>query len=617
MTVQVPNADPPPGSGPTDVQQGTPTSQIVQGGVNANQGSAFVSPWAYATPPIDPQQPLREYASPSTWTPPSPGVYPPAYPGQPTYASPPNYSTPTYASPSYSNPPSGYGMPTYAPPSYGTPAYTSPSGYGMPTYAPSSYSMPTYASPSYGAPTYVPPGYSYGMPAYAPPGYGSYPWQPVAQPKRDVYLLIVAILAFIGSCLALLGGLASLGLTLLVSFVLPQNMAPDQFFASVILFLTLALAGLVGGGFCTYHSIRALFLQKPSRTLWLPRFWIFLLCYLAVLGLGYWLQAENQSVTSPLLTGLLIYLSALLPALTILALGIRRLRFSLVEQWLTFWQRISRQPLPARAVSRHGQWPTTWRRLVFALVSGATLSTLLAGVLELIIQVILLGSRGNAVLQMLNNPNINPDPSLYGPLFILLAVVAPIVEESVKPLAVVILIGRVRSKAEAFALGLACGIGFNLVETSGYISSGYSDWLQVALVRSGAGLLHGFGAAMVALGWYILTHKEEGRGLRRLLLGFGCGIYAVLQHALWNGSGGLALIPGPVGDFFQNWSWTIGTLTINAPELVGIIEMFGILLFFLYMAGRLRVKEQEQTPASVSQAGNNTYQLNGAPIAHV
>ena len=175
-------------------------------------------------------------------------------------------------------------------------------------------------------------------------------------------------------------------------------------------------------------------------------------------------------------------------------------------------------------------------------------------------------------------------------LLILLSVIAPLVEETVKPLAVVVLIGRVSSKAEAFTLGLACGIGFNLVETTGYISSGYNGWLTVALMRSGAGLLHGFGAAMVALGWYYLTHHEEGRFAKRLWLALGCAGYAVLQHAIWNGSVALAFIPGPIGDFFQNWSWSLGPVSIDGVELANIVEVIGILIFFMYMAGRLRRK---------------------------
>ena len=520
-----------------------------------------------------------------------------------------------YPGPAYTYP--GYSGPIPAQPGYGAPAAPY-SGYPAPTYAYPGYSTPAYSYPGYNTPTPAYPGS--GAPAYAyAPGYGYYPWPMAApRPRRDTYLLVVGIIAFACSCLTILGGLLSLGFMLLVSAIPNPQSTSDQLFSGLAVFLALAIVGLVGGGFCTYHSMRSLFFKKPSRHIWLPYFWAFLLCYLAILGLGSWLNAQGQGITSPQLKGLLIYLSAILPALAVLALGIRRLRFSLRDQWLTFRQSMIRRfkapagtqpfvgglPHPAGARVRGGQWPTSWRRLVLALVSGATLSIILASILEFVIQLILVGSQSAALSRVLNDPNYNPSPSLYSILLIMLAVVAPIVEELVKPLAVVILIGRVKSKAEAFALGLACGIGFNLVETTGYISSGTGgDWLHIALIRSGAGLLHGFGAAMMALGWYIFTHKEEGRWARRILLGLSCGLYAMFQHAIWNGSVGLLLIPGPIGNFFQNGNLTFGVLDIHAYEFVNIAELIAMAIFFIYMAGALRVRPLAPSQTPVEQAG--------------
>ena len=164
---------------------------------------------------------------------------------------------------------------------------------------------------------------------------------------------------------------------------------------------------------------------------------------------------------------------------------------------------------------------------------------------------------------------------------------APLIEETVKPLAVIIFIGRVRSAAEAFVLGLAAGIGFNLIETTGYISSGYQDWLSVALIRTGSGLLHGFGAAMITLGWYYLTHPVKHRGLKVA----GCWTYAVLQHAVWNGSWGLTLLPGSIGQFFNNTNVTIGSISLPSYALVNIAEALFMLAFFIYMTGILRTKQ--------------------------
>lgn len=313
------------------------------------------------------------------------------------------------------------------------------------------------------------------------------------------------------------------------------------------------------------------------------------------LGIGFWLYTQGQQFTSWPLTGLMVYLTGLLPALTVLALGMRCLSFPL---W-PFGR--------ARNTSEPRTWPTTWRRMTLALLSGATLSITLAFVLELVFLLILIGSQGISYFQYAqldtNNSSII--------LIVTATVVAPLVEEMVKPLAVVVLIGRVQSKVEAFALGLACGIGFNLVETSGYISQGYGDWLNTALIRSSTGLLHGFGAAMVALGWYILTHKEEGLWWKRLLVALGCMGYAILQHALWNGTTALIFLPGPLGTFFQTWSWSAGPVSLSGTDLVNIAEVVPMLIFFICMAVLLRRRQQrraaqqaqnEQFPASIPLA---------------
>jgi len=554
--------------------------------------------------PIDPQQQFREYTAPNRGA-------TPTRPLPPTYTNPALYQRgnasqagmPSNSGEAVTGIPSAY-HPSQAGPIMSVPGYPPqvPGAWpGYPPYAgyPGQMGMPGqvpfYPGQAVGVPGQVPfyPGYQPYAPYAGYPGYGGYVWPMVpAQPKRDTYLLAVAIAAFVCSCLAILGGLGSLALMGFVGFAasLSSTLSGSTYFSSMFLLLTLAIAGIVGGGFCMYHSMRSLFFRKSSKTIWLPRFWVFLLCYIATIGVGFGLYTQGLDVSSPVLTGVLIYLGGIFPALTIMALGIRRLSFPRKNQSPGSGQRWTPAQLFRRqSASQTGQWPTSWRRLILALVSGATLSILLASILELVLELVLLGTQSGTLTQYISDPNSgNPPPSLFGLLLIMLSVIAPLVEEMVKPLAVVVLIGRVRSKAEAFTLGLACGIGFNLVETAGYISSGYNDWLNVALVRSGAGLLHGFGAAMVALGWYYLTHKEEGAWQRRTLLALGCAGYAVLQHALWNGSVGLMLIPGPIGNFFQNWSWGSGPFTLDGIELVNIVEVIAILIFFVYMAGRLR-----------------------------
>jgi RsiW-degrading membrane proteinase PrsW (M82 family) len=498
---------------------------------------------------VDPQTTYREHVSGSLASHPSEApLFQPAYPPYPPY--------PGYQPQGYNYPPPA---PNYAP--FGgyppqRPGYT-PNG-GYPSYQ-------GYVSPPPYAPIAPPyPGYN----GYAANMY-AYPWQPPL-PKRDAYLLAIGITSLVGSILLLLAGLGALGLLALITLVPHTTLSASEYFASIVLVIGFACAGVVGGGFGLYHSIRSVFLRKPSADFVMPQFWIFVLLYLAVIGLVYWLQTRGLVVTYPPVTIILIAFAAIFPALAILALGDRRLHFP-----------------------RKSRWPTSWRRFTLAIVSGATLGVLLAAVLEFMLEILLVRGQVTNPLLCVDQPNAPncQNPGVYNIILIVVAVMAPLIEEFVKPLAVIIFIGRIRSAAEAFVLGLAAGIGFNLIETTGYISSGYQDWLSITLLRTGSGLLHGFGAAMVTLGWYYLTRPGKHRGLK---VG-GCWTYAVLQHAIWNGSWGLTLLPGSIGSFFNNTNVTIGSVSLPSYALVNIAEALFMLAFFIYMTGILRTKQPPST----------------------
>lgn len=440
--------------------------------------------------------------------------------------------------------------------------------------------QPAYSEHVSGAPLLPPPEESNFRPAYPS---APYLWQP-PKPKRDTYLQVIAIISFIGSILITLGGMACVAFAALFTVIPPQRLriTPDQLFSVEVLFITLAVVGIIGGICCLYHSFRALFLRKPSSDFRLPWFWSFFLIYIVVLIIGVMLRDNGQALASLAGAIFLIALAGVLPALTVLSLGVRRVH------------------APGNI-----RWPTTWRRFTFAIIGGATLSIGLAGVLELLLvqsATSWLGVRNFS----LNNPQSYDlqDPRIILLFFVIVAIIAPIVEEAVKPLAAVVLIGRINSAAEAFVLGLSCGIGFDLIETSSYISQGYSNWVDIAIQRSTTGLLHGFGAAMMTLGWYYLTHPQHGK--RRLWLVLGCWLYAILQHAFWNGSFVLQLLPDPVGPYLANGVITLGTIQFPAFTLVYVGLALLMLAFFIYVTGKLRT----QKPASMQANDTRMFSLN-------
>ena len=411
-----------------------------------------------------------------------------------------------------------------------------------------------------------------------------------------MYLFVMSILATVCSGLVLASGFLCAIILLFVAVAEPSSAAnakaAGQLFGGIVLFTALTLACLVGGGFSLYHSIRSL-MKRRSREFKMPWFWIFLGLYVLLLAVGLATRGSNQVVTNTGLSIALIVLAGLLPALTILALGVRRIHFP-----------------------RNAKWPTTWRRLTVALVSGATSAILFAMIFELILDVVV--RVGLHVTSFnLDDPNA-PIPNnarvlLY--MFLLVSVIAPLVEESVKPLAVIALIGRINSAAEAFILGLACGIGFDLIETSGYISMGYRNWVDVAIERSSAGLLHGFGAAMTALGWYFLTHKKS-LARRRIVIGLGCILYAMLQHAIWNGSFVFQLLPPPIGPYLDKGTITLGNYPMSAGLLIYLAETILMLLFFLYITGKLsgrRSKKVSSAPLPQQDKGLQQYAAQSKP----
>ncbi|WP_126596019.1 PrsW family glutamic-type intramembrane protease [Dictyobacter aurantiacus] len=498
-----------------------------------------------------------------------------------------NNQQPGYRAPYPAQPQPGYGAPLYPAQPYPQPGYGQPNnGYGQPYSGNgqhaggNGWASPYQHQPMYN--NYAPQGYYQPYNGYYhaygyPPPYGyPYTWQP-PKPARDTYQFVVAIIATICSSIVFLTGIICAFILLITVIMMPYSSIqskPEQLFGSITMFTALSIAGLGGGTFSLYHSIRALLRKKswkfkvPSiklSNIRLPWFVVFLVLYIVMVAIGLLIRGNIQVAQTTWLTVLLIGLAGLLPALTIFTLGAWRIN---------------------RRDDEH--WTTTWRRVAVALTSGATSAILFAMIFELILGVVIQAGLHLNGFQ-LDDPNMpipnNTRTLIY--LFLVVSVVAPLVEEGVKPLAVVVMIRRIGSAAEAFLLGMACGIGFDLVETSGYIGMGYSNWVDIAIQRSSAGLLHSFGAGMTALGWYYLTHSKSLQR-HRIWIGLGCGAYAVLQHAIWNGSFAFQLLPAPVGPYFDTGTINIGNYPVPSILIIYTIETILMVLFFLFVTGKLR-----------------------------
>lgn len=171
-------------------------------------------------------------------------------------------------------------------------------------------------------------------------------------------------------------------------------------------------------------------------------------------------------------------------------------------------------------------------------------------------------------------------------MLIQLAVMAPLVEETLKPLAAGI--GRPASRAHAFVLGAAAGAGFAAIENVLYASGWFwgNLWLPVAVLRSSGAALHLLGAGLISVAIY-----ERRAGLRPRtsvvhMWGIGLAI-----HAFWNGSVAVAIVlfhgRGALGLQGTGTGWGTG--------LQVLLGAFGMLLMgAIVVAGRWARAETPQ-----------------------
>lgn len=429
---------------------------------------------------------------------------------------------------------------------------------GYPAYAQGAYSPSPYGYGAYGSPY----GYGYPYPYY-------YPY-PAAAPRKpgELYAKIISWIVFGLGILGVICGIIA-ALLFLVSLVGggADNLSTQ---GSLVGFV---VGPLVGGSLAIYYGLTGAF-RRPSPPFTLPPAWLIgalaLVAFAA--GVTLWnIEAVGASRPGAALGVLpLAIFCGVLPAFTILAFASQRL----------------------------GN-PSTRRITWMSLLYGLTIAPLLASILELILTLVIANALNVSSLSLLSNSTTPQTPAQLIALFLVLSVVAPLVEEGLKPLGAVMVIGLLKSPAEAFLVGLAGGIGFDMFETVGYIGQGQADWIYVAIERVGAGLLHGVGAGMAALGWYYLI---RGKGVRlRWLKGIGCGFYAVLQHAIFNG---VNLLPNAFPALNQPLSYPLylGKLPFESASIMFFVIYGLILTVLILVTGRIREKQQATPVAPPTSA---------------
>lgn len=485
------------------------------------------------------------------------------------------------AAPSIPSPAAGYtaapqenGPKPVAPaPAPGGTAYPYPAqaGPGSPQPAPA-YGWPGYGAygvnPYYAYNPYW--GYGYGgYPAY-PYGYpgGYYPYF-VATPRRapnETYALVISWVVAVAGGLSVICGL-------LVSLLLMRTIqrGGGDNLVTIGNYLGFFLAPLVGGALAVYYGIRGI-LRKPSPRFTLPHPVIFFGLTVVTFIVAIVLWHIDQSPGPALAVLPLVCLGVALPALTLLAYTTWRLRM-----------------------------PTSRRHIWMSLIYGSTLAALIALILntigEVIVVLFIYATEPGSSSRIPNPTGPTSDPSQLVGVFLLVAVMAPLVEEGVKPLGALLIMPRLRTPASAFLTGMAAGVGFSIFETlSIYVGRGEADWIVIALERLGAGFLHGVGAGMGALAWYYVIN---GKGVRlRWLRAIGCFLYAVVQHGVYNGITVLLALPQPWTKALQQPIY-LYRLPIESAMIIIVIYWAVILGVMYFITGRLvRSARATATPPS-------------------
>jgi len=375
----------------------------------------------------------------------------------------------------------------------------------------------------------------------------------------------IAVLA-IGLGIALLGSLGGVWYITLPLDLWVRHLDSLAMDTVGVAFIALSLGLGLSLAWQGWNSLRG----RPSRPFRLWPAWVLAMAFVLAVAMGEAILSLDSF--PPLAFPLLHILTAALPPLIILAFARRRLA------------------------------GIRWRDVILQSANGALLAPLGAAVAEalsiLTLTLVVLTATTSTpsgvawlqeLLTNLQNPAwfANPEalyklllsPPILLILSLTLTIIAPLIEESLKPLGVIIMSYRRPSKAQSFLWGLAGGAGFALTENLSSGAIALDAWGMVMLMRIGCTAMHCLGGGLMGLGWYyfLIAHRPW--------LLAGAYVASIGSHAIWNATaGGLVLIFLTLTSASGELGLALGGLGVLLLSSFLILQSLAAFLLIYYIA---------------------------------
>ena len=327
--------------------------------------------------------------------------------------------------------------------------------------------------------------------------------------SQTLRLVKILVLLFGGALLA--GGAACAFLYLLLPFFYrgPDLLGTNLTFGSLAaLTLSLGITLVVQ----TRNSLRG----QPSDTFSPPSPARLALLFVFCLVVGQvMLSVAGHSAVTALAFAPFHLVAATSPALAILAFAGRRLR---AASWRTVSLEVSHGALLAPLAGLAAELLV----VVAVLIAIGFFVALTPGGAETLME-LSRNLQDPTWTEDLDNlaPLVLSPPALAG-IILVFVIAAPLLEEFLKSLGVLLLGYRLRGKTEAILWGVACGAGFALTESMFNGSIALEGWGVIMLTRCAASLMHCVAGGIMGLGWFsalttrrpwrLLAPPSEGRG---------------------------------------------------------------------------------------------------------